>query len=139
MGASALLAFIMLISVCAMAQAVPELQNAFKGEVGLSDAQIASILNGQAVSKALPSRKPSEVFVFGSVYVQADPASYVKFATDLNRLRQTPGLHDYLLNYPRIAPPNIASFLGGQRQVRPQANAANRAGSDDEGHIAQPA
>ena len=40
------------------------LQTFFSQDIGLSQAQIAAIQNGQPVTKALPSRMPSEVFLF---------------------------------------------------------------------------
>jgi hypothetical protein len=66
------------------------LQTYFQQSVGLSQDQIASIQSGKPVTKALPSRTPAEVFLFGAVYIHAAPESYVKFAQDYNRLRKLP-------------------------------------------------
>ena len=38
----------------------------------------------------LPSKTPAEIFVFGAVFVNANPYEYVKFAFDMNRLQRLP-------------------------------------------------
>jgi len=73
------------------AQSSPSLQTYFKEEIGLTDEQIATIRSGQAFSKNLKSREADEIFVFGAVYVNAKPESYLKFARDFKRLRTVPG------------------------------------------------
>jgi hypothetical protein len=80
---------VLLLVVASSAQPSSELQKYFQG-VGLSEQQIASIRAGQPVTKALPSRTPDEVFLFGAVYVHAAPEKYVEFAHDYNRLRKLP-------------------------------------------------
>jgi hypothetical protein len=42
------------------------------------------------VTKALPSRTPDEVFLFGAVYIHAAPDAYLRFARDFDRLRKLP-------------------------------------------------
>jgi hypothetical protein len=71
-------------------QANPSLQTYFRQYIGLGDDQIAAIQSGQPVSKALPSRTPAEVFLWGAVYIHATPESYLKFAHDFDRLRKLP-------------------------------------------------
>jgi len=73
------------------AQASPSLHTYFKEDIGLSDEQIATIRGGQAIAKKLNSREADEIFVFGAVYVNAKPESYLKFARDFDRLRAVPG------------------------------------------------
>jgi len=73
-----------------LAQQSPELDKYFSQNIGLSQSQIAAIRNGQPVTKALPSRTPAEVFLFGAVFVHAAPEKYVQFAHDYNRLRKLP-------------------------------------------------
>jgi hypothetical protein len=82
-------AAVLKVSTCAMALAVliapgfqtisaqqnPELDKYFSQSIGLSQSQIAAIRNGQPVTKALPSRTPAEVFLFGAVFVHASNAS----------------------------------------------------------------
>ena len=72
-------------------QANPDLQTYFKEYIGLNDDQIAAIRGGQAIAKALHSRTPDEVFVFGAVYIKAAPESYLKFSRDFDRLRKLSG------------------------------------------------
>ena len=67
------------------------LQNYLSQTLGQSQDQIAAIRNGQPYATNLESRSPAEIFVFGVVYINADPESYVKFASDFNRLRKVPG------------------------------------------------
>lgn len=62
----------------------------FREYVGLNDDQIAAIRSGKAIAKVLDSRTPDEVFVFGSVYIEATPESYLKLASDVNALRKLP-------------------------------------------------
>jgi hypothetical protein len=76
--------------VPAFSQSSPDLQTFFRQDIGLSPDQIAAIRNGQAVAKVLPSRTPSEVFLFGAIYIHAAPESYLKFAHDFDRLRKLP-------------------------------------------------
>jgi hypothetical protein len=74
-----------------LAQASPSLQTYFKEDIGLSEEQIATIRSGQAFAKNLHSREADEIFVFGAVYVNVKPESYLKFARDFKRLRAVPG------------------------------------------------
>jgi len=60
----------------------------FRQDIGLSEEQITAIGRGQPVAKNLPSRKPAEAFLFGAIYIKAAPDSYVRFASDVNRLRK---------------------------------------------------
>jgi hypothetical protein len=62
----------------------------FREYVGLNDDQIAAIRHGKAIAKVLDSRTPDEVFVFGSVYIEATPESYLKLASDIDALRKLP-------------------------------------------------
>jgi hypothetical protein len=74
----------------AFCQSNPDLQTFFRQDIGLSQDQIKAIRSGQPVAKNLPSRTPAEVFLFGAVYIQAGPESYLKFARDFERLRKLP-------------------------------------------------
>jgi hypothetical protein len=76
--------------VASSAQPGPELQKYFQQNIGLTEQQINSISTGQPVTKALSSRTPDEVFLFGAVYVHAAPEKYMQFAHDYNRLRKLP-------------------------------------------------
>src|SRR5271157_1935718 len=72
-------------------QSNPDLQVFFRQNVGLNENQIAAIRNGQAVAKAVPSRTPAEIFLFGAVYIHAAPEAYVLYAHDFDRLRKLSG------------------------------------------------
>ena len=60
-------------------------------QIGLTDEQIASISQGKAFIKVLPSKTPAEIFMFGAVYVNATPDAFVKFALDISRMKRMPG------------------------------------------------
>jgi hypothetical protein len=74
-----------------LCQTNPDLRTYFKDYIGLSDDQIKTIRSGQAVAKTLHSRTPDEIFVFGAIYISAEPGSYLKFSRDFDRLRKLPG------------------------------------------------
>jgi hypothetical protein len=87
---AALLVPIAISSQPGSSQPNPDLETYFRQYIGLSQDQIASIRSGQPVTKALPSRTPAEVFLFGAVYIHAAPESYLKFAGDYDRQRKLP-------------------------------------------------
>ncbi|MBZ5688377.1 MAG: hypothetical protein LAP86_25440 [Acidobacteriia bacterium] len=60
-------------------------------QMHLSPSQIADIRNGQAVAKILPSPNPSDIFVFGAVYVHAKPVAYLQLMRDIARLSKLSG------------------------------------------------
>jgi hypothetical protein len=91
------------------AQTDAELQAYFKEAGGLTPDQIAAIRSGQPVAKTLTSRTPAEIFVFGAIYVNAPPESYVKFAGDFDRLRKIP---EYLAVEPFSTPPRLTDLKG---------------------------
>jgi hypothetical protein len=91
------------------AQTDAQVQAYFKNGIGLSPEQIAAIGSGQAVVKKLPSRVPAEIFVFGSVYVQAAPERYLEFALDFDRMRKIPG---YLGIAEFSTPPQLSDLRG---------------------------
>ena len=88
-------------------QSNPHLQTFFQQIVGLNQDQIAAIRKGQAVAKAVPSRAAAEIFLFGAVYIHADPEAYVLFAHDFDRLRKLP-------SYPALglfsSPPQLSDL-----------------------------
>lgn len=81
----------------------------FREFVGLSEDQMAAIRSGKAVAKVIESRTPDEVFVFGSVYVEASPESYLKLASDVDALRKLPG---YLAIQSFSDPPQLSDLEG---------------------------
>ena len=68
----------------------------FKRSIGLQDDQIADIQRGKAVTKALSTKTPAEVAVFGAVYIRASVEDYLKAAQNVNRARlaELPGCAD---------------------------------------------
>ena len=81
--------------ILAVAAALPspsqsntDLQTFLRQDIGLSEDQIAAIRSGKAVAKAMPSRTPAEVFLFGAIYIHAAPESYLQFAHDFDRRRE---------------------------------------------------
>ena len=73
-----------------LSQSNPDVQTFFRKDIGLNESQIADIRNGKAVVKAMPSRTPNEIFLFGAIYIHATPESYVKLHHDFDRLRTLP-------------------------------------------------
>jgi hypothetical protein len=90
-------------------QAKLDLQNFFAKNIGLSQEQITAIGNGEPVALDLKPRIPDEIFVFGAIYINADPESYVKFAGDLDRLRK---LSEYLAVGQFTNPPRVSDLEG---------------------------
>jgi hypothetical protein len=87
---AALLLVMELMPLPTFSQSSPDLQAFLHQNIGLNQDQITAIRNGQPVTKALPSRAPAEVFLFGAVYIHAAPEAYVLFAHDFDRLRKLP-------------------------------------------------
>src|SRR5215469_2743414 len=79
----------------------------FREFAGLNEEQIAAIRSGKAVAKVVESPTPDEIYVFGSVYVQATPESYLKFAADIDALRKLPS---YLAIQSFSDPPQLADL-----------------------------
>ena len=104
---AALLALIAVAAPPCFSQVNPDLQTYFKEYIGLDDGQIAAIRGGQATAKALQSRTPDEVFVFGAIYIHAAPENYLKFSRDFDRLRKLPG---YLAIGEFSSPPQLSDL-----------------------------
>jgi len=81
----------------------------FREYVGLDDGQIGAIRAGKPVAKILDSPTADEVFVFGSVYIEATPGSYLKLASDIDALRKLPSY----LEIRRFSDPPQLSDLNG--------------------------
>src|ERR1700687_4219407 len=105
----ALVVPLLLMAPVTKAQGSDEPYRFFREFVGLSEDQIAAIRSGKAVAKVIESRTPDEVFVFGSVYVEASPESYLKLASDIDALRKLPG---YLAIQSFSDPPQLSDLEG---------------------------
>ena len=90
-------------------QTSSDLQNYLSQTLKLSQDQISAIRSGQPYATNLESRTPAEIFVFGAIYINAYPESYVKFANDFSRLRQVPG---YLAINKFSEPPQLSDLTG---------------------------
>ncbi len=106
---AAILALICATALPGTCQSKPDLTSFFQKDVGLSQDQISAIRNGKAVTKVLPSRSPSEVFLFGAMYIHAAPESYARFARDYDRLRKLP---NYLALGVFSTPPRLSDLKG---------------------------
>jgi hypothetical protein len=89
------------------AQRSDEPHRFFREYVGLSEDQIGAICSGKPVAKVIESRTPDEVFVFGSVYVEASPESYLKLVSDIDAVRKLPG---YLAIQTFSDPPKLSDL-----------------------------
>ena len=106
LGVCALLSCAMGSGLC---QTRPEPYTFFKQFIGLNDDQIASIEHGKAVAQVLATPAPSEVIVFGAVYINASPESYLRAAQNLDSLRRLP---NYLGIGQFSAPPKPSDLEG---------------------------
>ncbi len=84
------LAVVLSVASAADAQTAPQPAALFT-QLGLSPQQRAAIDSGKPVAKVLSWGGPSEVYVFGAVYIDGSPAAYVKMARNIGRLAGTPG------------------------------------------------
>jgi len=90
-------------------QSTDRLDTFFEHNIGLKDSEIADVENGKAVAKILDSPTPSEVFVFGAVFIKAQPSAYVQLAGDLDRLKSLP---NYLAIQRFSEPPQLSDLQG---------------------------
>lgn len=90
-------------------QAAREPHTFFRDQVGLSDDEIVMITRGKAFAKALPTRTPAEILIFGAVFVNAKPEEYAGLALDMGRLRRSPNY----LGAGRFSDPPVLSDLEG--------------------------
>jgi hypothetical protein len=81
----------------------------YREYAGLTGDQIASIKSGKPIAKIIDSPTADEVFVFGSVYINSTPESYLKFASDIDQLRKLPG---YLAIRKFSDPPQLSDLEG---------------------------
>ena len=81
----------------------------FREFAGLNEEQISAIRSGKAIAKVIESPTPDEVYVFGSVYVEATPESYLKLASDIDALRKLPS---YLAIQSFSDPPQLSDLEG---------------------------
>ncbi len=109
MRTAVLAVFVAGVSAPGQSQPKLDLDTFFMKNIGLSQEQVADIRNGQAVAKDLESRVPDEIFVFGAIYINAEPEKYVSFANDLDRLRK---LSEFLAIGTFSSPPQVSDLKG---------------------------
>lgn len=97
------------LSAPLIGQTMREPHTFLKERIGLTDDQIAAIDRGKAVSTALPTKAPAEIFIFGAVYVNAASGDYLKLARSLDHLRKLP---NYLGLRKFSSPPELADLEG---------------------------
>jgi len=113
----ALVATLLLCVPVIQAQATQESYTFFRSFAGLDEDQIAAVRSGKPVARVVESYTPDEVFVFGAVYVEAEPESYVKLATNIEALRKLPS---YVAVQSFSDPPlltDLASFALTQQDI----------------------
>ena len=101
--------FVLVAAASSLSQSTDRVLTFFKENIGLKDSEIADIEHGKAVAKILDSPTPSEVFVFGAVFIKAQPSAYVQLAGNLDRLRALP---NYLAIQRFSNPPQISDLHG---------------------------
>src|ERR1700693_5372308 len=100
---------LLLFAIVAQAGSQDEPYKFYREFAGLNEGQIAAIRSGKALAKVVESPTPDEVYVFGSVYVEATPESYLKLASDIDALRKLPG---YLAIQSFSDPPQLSDLEG---------------------------
>ncbi|MFZ0819496.1 MAG: hypothetical protein WAM91_05465 [Candidatus Acidiferrales bacterium] len=106
------------VSGIARQQPTTDLPTFFKNTVGLTAAQISSIQNGKPVAKALNTSTPEEIYLFGAVYIDAAPESYLAYSRDLNQLRKSPDILTIVQfgNPPQLSDLNNFGFAAAEIQ-----------------------
>lgn len=100
---------LLLLASLIKAESADEPYKFFREFAGLNEEQIAAIRSGKPIAKVIASPTPDEVYVFGSVYVEATPESYVKLASDIDSLRKLPS---YLAIQSFSDPPQLSDLEG---------------------------
>jgi len=100
---------VIVLAAPSSSQIPARLHTFFQQNIGLKDSEIADIDHGKPVAKILESPTPSEVFVFGSVFIKAEPSAYVNTARDLDRLKSLP---NYLAIQRFSNPPQLSDLSG---------------------------
>src|SRR5215472_615379 len=98
---------LLLFSTVTEAETSDEPYKFFRVFAGFHEEQIAAIRSGKAVAKVIESPTPDEVYVFGSVYVEGTPESYLKLASDIDALRKLPS---YLAIQSFSDPPQLSDL-----------------------------
>jgi hypothetical protein len=79
------------LTLAAIGQPAERQPQTFFTQIGLTPQEISKIDEGHSVAKVLSWGGSSEVYVFGSVYINGSPAAYLKAARNVGRLAGTEG------------------------------------------------
>jgi len=79
------------VAAVSFGQSVQPSPAALFAQLGLNEKQRADIDAGRPVARVLDWGKPSEVYVFGAVYIDGSPDAYLKTARNISKLAGTPG------------------------------------------------
>ena len=100
---------LLLLPSVVKAESADEPYKFFREFAGLNEDQIVAIRSGKPIAKVIESPTADEVYVFGSVYVEATPESYLKLASDVDTLRKLPS---YLAIQSFSDPPQLSDLEG---------------------------
>ena len=100
---------LLLLPSVVRAESADEPYKFFREFAGLNEEQIVEIRSGKPIAKVIESPTADEVYVFGSVYVEATPESYIKLASDIDTLRKLPS---YLAIQSFSDPPQLSDLEG---------------------------
>ena len=87
----------------------PAVDESLRDQMHLSQGQIARIQKGKAVAKILATPNPSDIFVFGAVFIHAEPVAYLHLMRDVLGLKTLAG---YLGAGEFSTPPTIGDMDG---------------------------
>ena len=104
-----LLVLVALLSALDVAAQTSASAQTYFQKVGLTSEQVNAVKSGQPVALSLNTRNGNEMFIFGAVFVNATPESYLKFVDDYARLRK---LDEYLAIERFSAPPTMGNLKG---------------------------
>jgi hypothetical protein len=109
MRALAVSVLLIYATIACLGQASHEPETFFKQYIGLQDDQITDIQHGKPITKVLSTPSPSEVAVFGAVYIRSSIEDYLKAAQNVNSLRSSP---NYLGIQVFSTPPQLSDLKG---------------------------
>ena len=78
-------------SLPGLGQHPPKPEEFLRLQMQLSRSEIANIQEGKAIAKIIGSSNPSDIFVFGAVYIHAKPLAYLQLMSDIVQLNTLTG------------------------------------------------
>lgn len=86
-----ILAALLAGSIPSFGQHPPTPAKFLRSQIHLSAGEMSDIRKGEAVAKILDSSSASDIFVFGAVYIHAEPVAYLHLMRDINGLNLLSG------------------------------------------------